>query len=303
MSSTSRTTAIERIELGELVCWRLRGPAGELTLSEQGAQILTYQEWDRPPLIWLSEQASYQCGQAQRGGVPVCWPWFGDLARNPDTVQAMHDGSAPAAAHGLVRQIDWQLEDIEDAGDAALLRFSFAAEQLPGWPQSAQLELSIRLGECLQLSLSSRNTGRKPLDLSQALHSYFAVSDIRQVSVDGLDGCRYIETLEDWQSRQQSGSLTFAGETDRIYLQTPELIQIRDPGWQRQICLRASGSRSAVVWNPWIDKAQRLSQFADDAWQRMLCIETANVLDDAITLAPGTEHRLELELWSEPLTA
>lgn len=296
-----RNTSIERIELGELVCWRLRGPAGELTLSEQGAQILSYQEWDRPPLIWLSEQASYLRGQAQRGGVPVCWPWFGDLARNPTAVQAMHDGSVPAAAHGLVRQIDWQLEDIEDAGDAALLKFSFAAEHLPGWPQSAQLELSIRLGERLQLSLTSRNTGRKPLALSQALHSYFAVSDIRQVSVGGLEDCRYIETLEDWQTRQQQGALTFAGETDRIYLQTPTQMQIRDPGWQRQICLRASGSRSAVVWNPWIDKAQRLSQFADDAWQRMLCIETANVLDDAITLAPGAEHSLALELWSEPL--
>src|SRR5690606_36986891 len=137
--------------------------------------------------------------------------------------------------------------------------------------------------------------------LSQALHSYFAVSDIRQVSVTGLEGCRYVETLEDWQIRQQQGVVQFTGETDRIYLQTPELIQIRDAGWQRQICLRASGSRSAVVWNPWIDKAQRLSQFAADAWQQMLCIETANVLDDIITLAPGAEHSLGLELWSEPL--
>lgn len=296
-----RRTAIERVEIGELVCWRLRSQTGELLMSEQGAQILSYQEWDQPPLIWLSEQASYQREQAQRGGVPVCWPWFGDLARNPQAVQAMHDGSVPAEAHGLVRQVDWQLEDIEDAGDAVLVHFSFAAEGIPGWPQSALLELSIRLGERLQLSLSSRNTGRQPLALSQALHSYFAVSDIRQVSVHGLEGCRYIETLEDWQERQQNGALQFTGETDRIYLQTPELIQIRDPGWQRQICLRASGSKSAVVWNPWIDKAQRLSQFADDAWQRMLCIETANVLDDAITLGSGAEHRIELELWSESL--
>ena len=297
----TRKTAIERVEIGELACWRLQGAAGQLLVSEQGAQILRYQEWDQPPLIWLSEQANYRRGEAQRGGVPVCWPWFGDLARNPDAVQAMHDGSVPAPAHGLVRQAEWQLEDIEDAGDAALLRLSFTAEHLPGWPQSAQLELSIRLGERLHVTLTSRNSGDRPLALSQALHSYFAVSEIRQVSVAGLEDRPYIETLEGWQRRQQSGALTFTGETDRIYLQTPELIQIRDAGWQRQICLRATGSQSAVVWNPWVDKAKRLSQFDDDAWQEMLCIETANVLDDAVSLAPGDEQRLELTLWSEPL--
>jgi glucose-6-phosphate 1-epimerase len=301
MTHARKTTSIERFQQGELVCWRLQSPAGELILSEQGAQVLSYREWDQPPLIWLSEQANYRQGEAQRGGVPVCWPWFGDLARNPESVQAMHGGSVPAGAHGLVRQSDWQLEELEDVGDAVQLRLSFAAEQLPGWNGSAQLELEIRLGARLQLRLTTCNTGKQPLALSQALHTYFAVSDIRQVSAAGLEDCRYVETLEDWQIREQQGAVQFSGETDRIYLQTPELIRVRDAGWQRQICLRASGSRSAVVWNPWIDKAKRLSQFADDAWQQMLCIETANVADDIVTLAPGAEHSLALELWSEPL--
>ena len=89
------------------------------------------------------------------------------------------------------------------------------------------------------------------------------------VEVDGLADCRYIETLEHWQERQQSGPLCFTGETDRIYQALPSRLSIRDPAWQRRVCLESHGSSSAVLWNPWIDKAQRLSHFAADAWQRL----------------------------------
>src|SRR5690606_35284005 len=247
------------------------------------------------------EQAEYRQGQSLRGGVPVCWPWFGDLKRNPPAVQAMHDGSAPPGAHGLVRTREWQLEDLEDAGDEVHMSLSLETDGLPGWPHAARLSLESRLGQRLQLSLTTENLGQQPMALSQALHTYLAVSDIRKVSVDGAQNCRYIETLENWQERSQRGALTFIGETDRIYLQTPPQLSIRDPLWQRQINLRAQGSQSAVVWNPWIDKAQRLTQFAPNAWRDMLCIETANLLQDAVHLAPGAQHRLRLELWSQPL--
>src|SRR5690606_9753835 len=101
----------------------------------------------------------------------------------------------------------------------------------------------------------------------------------------------------------QQADLGFTGETDRLYLDVPDRLSIRDPQWRRRIHLQTSGSRSAIVWNPWIDKSRRLSQFAEDAWQRMLCIETANVLDDILQLAPGARHTLSVTLWSEPLDA
>ena len=119
--------------------------------------------------------------------------------------------------------------------------------------------------------------------------------------MEGLDGCDYIETLEGWERRVQQGDVGFAGETDRIYLGTPSRLAIRDQAWQRRVLIEASDSASAVVWNPWIDKAARLSQFADDAWQRMLCIETARVLDDALLLQPGASHGMAVSLWSEAL--
>lgn len=293
---------VERLELDELTCWRVRHGANELLISQQGAQILSYQQDDQPPLIWLSEQAAYKRGQGVRGGLPVCWPWFGNLQRNPQAVQAMHRQPDAAPAHGLVRSLDWQLLGIDQHADGIQLEFSYNSTTHPlnDWTHAAELRLSIRLDERLHIQLSSRNLGDTPLAISQALHSYFAVSDIRHVAVEGLHGCRYIETLEDWQQRQQDGLLTFSGETDRIYLDTPAQLSILDHAWQRRIQLHSSGSNSAVLWNPWIDKAQRLSQFASDAWQGMLCIEHANVMDDIRVLSAGQQHQLNLSLWAEP---
>ena len=295
---------VERLELDELTCWRARVGARELLISQQGAQILSYQEDDQPPLIWLSEQATYKRGQGVRGGVPVCWPWFGGLQRNPQTVQAMHLQPAAAPAHGLVRNLDWQLQGIDSRDDGVQLEFVYnsATQPLADWPHAAELRLSIRLDERLHIQLNSRNLGDTPLAISQALHSYFAVSDIRNVAVEGLHGCRYIETLEDWQQRQQDGLLQFSGETDRIYLDTPAQLSIRDPAWQRRIQLHSSGSGSAVLWTPWVDKARRLSQFDDAAWPGMLCVEHGNLLNDMLVLAPGAEHQLTLSLWAEPLS-
>ncbi|PTS84860.1 D-hexose-6-phosphate mutarotase [Pseudomonas sp. HMWF032] len=297
-----RRSDVERLELDELTCWRVRYDTYELLISQQGAQILSYQQDDQPPLIWLSEQAAYRRGQGVRGGVPVCWPWFGNLLRNPQAVQAMHLQPATAPAHGLVRTLSWALEGIDCRDNGIELTFAYntRSQPLPDWPHAAELRLSIRLDERLHIQLSSRNLGDTPLAISQALHSYFAISDIRNVAVEGLHGCRYIETLEDWQQRQQEGLLQFSGETDRIYLDTPAQLSILDRAWQRRIQLHSSGSNSAVLWNPWIDKAQRLSQFATDAWPGMLCIEHANVMDDICLLAAGQQHQLSLSLWAEP---
>ena len=291
---------IQRIELDQLACWRIRNGAAEVLVAEQGEQVLSYRLGDAP-IIWLSEDAAFERGQAVRGGVPVCWPWFGDLARNPEPVRNTYQGSAAAPAHGLVRNIDWQLRDTRSDSDSATLEFTCDTGSLPGWPHAVELSLQIRLDERLHLTLSSHNQGPTAVALSQALHSYFAISDIQQVAVEGLDGRPYIETLEAWQRRQQEGDLRFDSETDRIYLDLPPVLCLRDTGLGRRIILETRGSRSAVLWNPWIDKSRRLSQFADDAWQRMLCIETANVMEDMVVLEAGARHSLSVAIGVEAL--
>ncbi|MEO9332696.1 D-hexose-6-phosphate mutarotase [Ectopseudomonas guguanensis] len=296
------TAQVERVELDQLTCWRIRVAGSELLVAQQGAQILGYRQGEQPPLIWLSPDAAYRAGQSVRGGVPICWPWFGDLRRNPQAVQA-HYQLEQAPAHGLVRALDWELLGIDEEDDAVTLRFAYDTRNQPleGWPRDVGLTFFVRLAQDLGMSLETHNRGDTPLTLSQALHTYFAVSDVRQVGVEGLQACRYIDTLQDWQELRQQHAPVFAAETDRIYLDTPARLSIVDPGWGRRIHLDARGSRSAVLWNPWIDKARRLSQFPDDAWQNMLCIETANVLEDVVQLKTDERHRLDLRLSSETL--
>ena len=296
------TFKVETEQHGELSCWRISSDRAELLIAQQGAQILSYQRVGEPPLLWLSDQAIFRQGKSVRAGVPVCWPWFGNLQRNPQSVQSLYRGEQ-APAHGLARTRDWQLLGIEESGSELRIEFGLPEAQgdLPDWPHDVELKLLVVLGDELELSLTSRNMGNTPVTISQALHSYFAVSDVRQARVEGVEGLAYIETLADWEQRQQQGALTFAGETDRIYLDTPTTLSIVDPHWSRRITLTSSGSRSAVIWNPWTERAKELADMADDGWQRMLCIETANVWDDVVELRPGASHALRVRLGSEAI--
>lgn len=296
------TFQVETEQHGELNCWHITSNHAELLIAQQGAQVLSYQRLGEPPLLWLSDQAIFRQGKSVRAGVPVCWPWFGNLQRNPQAVQAMYQGEQ-VPAHGLARTRDWQLLGIEEAAEGLRIEFSLpeALGDLPGWPHEVELKLLIEMGTQLKLTLSSFNQGNDNVTISQALHSYFAVSDVRQARVEGVENLGYIETLADWELRQQHSALGFAGETDRIYLQTPDLLKIVDPQWNRRITLHATGSRSAVIWNPWTDRARELADMADDGWQRMLCIETANVWDDVVNLAPGASHSLSVTITSEAL--
>ncbi len=297
------TPQVETVQIDELNGWRIRHGDAELVVAQQGAHIVSYQRDGQQPLIWANGQAAFKKGKAIRGGMPICWPWFGNLQRNPSAVQAMRDSDEPAKAHGEVRAIDWELMGVGEDGDALLIEFiqPQAEGHLPGWPHNVGLKLSIRLDEALNVSLVSFNGGTETVSFSQALHTYFAVSDVREIAVKGLDGVRYIETLENWEEREQAGELKFAGETDRIYLDTPDMLSIVDPQWQRKIHICTAGSKSAVLWNPWIEKTKSFSDMAEDGWQGMVCVESANVLDDVVTLAPNEMHVLAISVWAESL--
>ncbi|MGF6164421.1 glucose-6-phosphate 1-epimerase [Pseudomonas sp. 2725] len=297
------TPNVEAVKLDELNCWRIRHGQAELLVAQQGAHILSYQLAGQPPLIWLNDEAVFKTGKSIRAGVPVCWPWFGVFDRNPQSVQAMRVSNEAPSAHGFVRAMDWELGGIEAEGESLKVEFllPYPDGGFPGWPHQVDLTLSIRLDEQLHIHLTSHNRGAETVSISQALHSYFAVSDVREVHVEGVGGLKYIETLDNWKTVTQSGDLRFTGETDRIYLDAPPLLSIVDPAWERRIELTSTGSRTAVIWNPWIDRAAAFSDIADDGWQRMLCIETANVMDDVVNLKPGASHTLGVSVGSKPL--
>lgn len=281
----------------ELPVLRIGNRHAEAWIALQGAQVLEYKRHGERPLLWTSEQARYRRGTSVRGGIPICWPWFGAAERNPAAVRAMtSSGSLPA--HGLVRGRDWTLREIRELHDETAVTLGFVTDHIVHqlWPQAAELELTVGVGRSLRLALTTRNLGDRSIAITQALHTYLAVSAIDEIRLTGFDKARCIDTLDDWHEHSANGAIRFAGETDRIYLDVPAEMQLWDGGWQRTIRLRMQHSRSAVVWNPWVDKARQLSQFAPEAWRDMVCIETANVLDDAVILAPSQAHTIGVEI-------
>ncbi|ASP40466.1 D-hexose-6-phosphate mutarotase [Bacterioplanes sanyensis] len=287
-----RSTFCRPIRRQQLDIIGIQHPLFSAELALQGAQLLNFQPQGDPPWLWLSEQADYLQGSSVRGGIPVCWPWFGDLRRNPQAVQQHFQGNGSSApAHGLARTALWQLSALKE--DVHQVDLTLATQQLSRlWPtMSAQLHITLRRDR-LVLRLNSRNDSPNPVTISQALHTYLPVEDIRTVTVGGLQGNTYIDALDDWQSRQQQGLVRFSAETDRIYhSQGP--LRLQSGQHSRTL---VSNSASTVVWNPWINKSQRLSQFHPDAWQRMVCIETTNAAFDCVALQPGQQHSLQLQL-------
>lgn len=290
------------VQRDELVCLQIRHPRASALIALQGAQVLEYTPTGARPVLWLSETATFRRGQSVRGGIPVCWPWFGDLRRNPVAVQRAI-GLDAAPAHGWVRNQPWLLEtvDANDTGVNILLRYPTPMGLPVPWAADVELTLHVHVGQELVLQLDATLHGDQPVTISQALHSYFAVSHIEQVCVPSLQQVRYIDTLRDWQPCQDEEPLRFRGETDRIYQNIPATLILEDRGWQRSIHIHSSDVRGAVVWNPWIEKARRLSDFAEDAWQRMLCIESARVLENCVVLTPGQTQRMTVRIWQSPL--
>ncbi len=263
-------------------------------LALQGAQLLTWTPAGQPAVVWQSPEARFVDGKSVRGGVPVCWPWFG---ARPD------DATLPA--HGFVRTARWEvIRTATLAGSGATrveLRFLHSDATRRMWPHRSELELHVDIGSTLEMELISRNTGAEAFTMTQALHTYFAVGDIRQTRVTGLDGCDYLDKVGEEQRRRQQGPVTFSGETDRIYVDTDADCLIEDPHLQRRIRVSKRGSHSTVVWNPWIEKADRLGDLGEDGYLHMVCVESANAADDRVTLEPGNEYHLAVRYSVEAL--
>ncbi|HXH64861.1 MAG TPA: D-hexose-6-phosphate mutarotase [Mariprofundaceae bacterium] len=257
--------------------------AASARIAMQGAQLMTWAPTGMEPVIWLSPRARLAPGVAIRGGVPVCWPWFGPHASEP---------SLPS--HGFARTAPWELLQVEPAPQSTELLFRLSPGDVPGapWPQAAELQLRLAIGAGLEMELVTRNRGDRPLTIGQALHTYFGVGDVRRVRIEGLDGCPYIDKVAGGRRGIQRGAVTIDGEVDRIYLDATADCVIDDPVLARRIRIAKRGSRSTVVWNPWADKAAKMGDVGENGYLHMVCVESGNVADDVVTVAPGSVHRL-----------
>ena len=258
---------------------------GACEVSLYGGHVLGYRPVGLGPVLFVSKSSLYEPGKPIRGGIPVCWPWFGP---NPDKALPLH---------GFARIQQWDLCATEYTSDVTELRLALSDSELTRrlWPFAFELNLRVWLDQRLNLELTTVNRDTQPFTLTQAFHPYLCVRNIMDAAVYGLDQAPFTDRLTGLAGKQE-GPLTIRAETDRLYTPASPECVLHDTGLGRALAVTFSGTQRLVVWNPWIDKARAMADFGDDEYTRMLCLEPANAADGAITLAPGEQHTLSLSL-------
>lgn len=295
----AKSAFCQLFQRGELAVVEVNHPRFKAEILLQGAQMIAFAPTGEPNWLWLSEEAAYRKGTSLRGGIPVCWPWFGNACKNPLEVQSAINTDVNAPAHGFARTQNWEFGELYEAADRVELSMVLRATQSNQTIWRGEADVTARwimTANSLTVSLTTRNTGRDPVAITQALHTYFPTSDIHQTRLGGLHRQSYLDTLDNWRRKTQSRSVSFTAETDRIYYTSPDGHHLSLTTPEHTTRIDASGSQSCIVWNPWIEKASRLSQFANNAWQRMVCAETANAADNWVNIAPSQSHTMAFTL-------
>lgn len=275
-----------RVELfqgkGGLNAVRIHADGGSAEIYTHGAHVTDFRQSSGPPLLFMSRESGFAPDKPIRGGVPVIFPWFG-----------ARDG---LPVHGHARLDEWEWTDSRLLDDGSV-RVTF---RLPT-ATNAKVTYTVTVSATLHLEMSVTNRGDSAMTFEKCLHTYFQIGDIHQVALRGLCGSRYRDQLTGEEFTESAETIRFTGETDRVYQDDAPFLEIEDPALGRLIRVHKSGSRSTVVWNPWIQKSLRMPDFGDDEYPHMLCIESGNVRGDAVILAPGATSTLAVTIESEPL--
>lgn len=255
-------------------------------ISIHAGQVLSYQPaGEAEDVMFLSEKAYYQDGKAIKGGAPICWPWFG----------ADPEGKG-RPGHGFVRNRGWNVvatEALSNGDIKVTVGLDDTPETQAIWPHAFSLRQEIVVGDSLNLSLITRNTGKEKFTITQAFHTYFKVGDISRAKVLGLTGCDYLDKAGGGNvQRHQTGDVTIDAEVDRIYLNVGNTLTIDDAALNRRIQITSQNSKTAVVWNPWEKIAKDMADLEDRDYQRLLCVETTNAADDVVEIEVDGECRL-----------
>lgn len=276
---------------GGLTCARIQTPSctGEIYLH--GAHVTRWRPQGHDEVFWMSGRANYLDDKAIRGGVPICFPWF--AGRTPDD----HPDPQTAPSHGYARTTLWDVDSVseEDTGIGIMLHTRIGA---------FKINYAAYFGLTFGMLMWVENASEEPAHFEQALHSYFTVGQVKQVQITGMESAGYLDTAGGANTNvaPTEKPITLINETDRVYT-TTETCTLIDPALSRKITIEKTGSGSTVVWNPWTDKAKAMNDFGNDEWPGMLCVETANIGEQGITLAPGESHTMTTTLSVETLAA
>ena len=256
----------------------------------QGAHVTHFQKNGEPPLLFMSARSWFAPGKPIRGGVPLCFPWFGNRDGEP--------------SHGFARIVEWQLVKTAVTPDGAVA-LTFALPQIPGrdaW-NNLRTEFIVTVAETLTMELIATNNSSAAMEVENCLHTYFHVGDIGAVSLTGLQSVPFDDFAAGANGARKvenDPALRIMKETNRVYPNTTGAVEIRDENLKRLIRIKKSVSNSTVVWNPWT--TQKLPDDFDPAeHKRMVCVESGNVKQNKLSLAPGNASALKVILSSVSL--
>jgi glucose-6-phosphate 1-epimerase len=244
-----------------------------------GATATEWQPAGHKQVLFTSRASWFKEGHPIRGGVPICLPWFGPHATDPD-----------APSHGLVRNKVWNLVQTREDTQGVSVELVTNLEHL-------HATYRVTFGPSLHLQLIVANTSDLERRFEAALHTYFCVGDIHQVHIEGLENADYIDKMLEAKLQPAAGEpIRFTEELDRVYVDTADTCRLIDPAMGRKIVVAKAGSQSTVVWNPWSAKADRLDDMGEEEYEKMCCIETANIGQNAVVLPPGGSHEMRVTI-------
>lgn len=263
---------------------------GHAAIALQGAHVLHWQPAGQThDVLWLSPVARFGGGKAIRGGVPICWPWFGPHA----------DAGQPQ--HGYARTAIWSIVEARRSRDDVHMTFALPVDgpldgpvDRPGREHlgaAAHVRFHVTIGSALVMELETTNMGAAPLTLSQALHTYLRVGDVARVSIDGLDGATFRDNTDHGRSKEQHGVMTITRETVALFDEAGARHELVDPVLGRRIVVTRTAGRSTVVWNPGASAAD-MGDIPPPSQMEFVCIESGSVGRASEHLAPGATTRI-----------
>lgn len=276
---------------GNLPLLKISTPRSTAEIYLHGAHITHFQKNGEPPLLFMSPQSRFEAGEAIRGGIPICFPWFGSRAGGP--------------SHGLARILTWEIFETSVGPDGSVkVHLQLPQKSLgPEW-SALKTEFIVTVADTLTMELITGNTSAdRTLEIEDCLHTYFHVGDIGAVSITGLQGASYLDNAAGGNGERKTDNetvLKINKETNRLYLNTTGTVEVCDEKLRRTIRVEKSDSQSTVVWNPWT--TQKMPEdFAPANHKNMVCVESGNIKENKISLTPGKIGRLKTILSSDLL--
>jgi glucose-6-phosphate 1-epimerase len=267
---------------GELIAISIFNKYVDAEICLYGAHVTRYMPHGTFDALWVSPASLFEVGKPIRGGIPVCFPWFGP-----------HPSDSTLPIHGFIRLMYWEVMEtasLESGETLVKLKLCSNNETKKYWPYDFNAIVTLVAGKKLDVTLSIINTGTQSFEYSAAFHSYFNISGIENIAITGLEGVSYYSGASSELFKQETQLLTIDKEENRRYIDTTSDCLIVDPLFNQAIRIAKRGSMVTVVWNPGEETTAKIGDIPNDGFHEFVCVETVNACNNTITLNPGEEH-------------